>query len=84
MLTKEIVRRTVSFVMRYDFKKLKDAREERLLTQTDVARLAGLSVTTVNQVEAGKAPWKKAIRKIAAVLKVQDVVLSRVGGRRTV
>jgi transcriptional regulator with XRE-family HTH domain len=43
-------------------------------TLTEVARLAGVSVTAVHQVETGKAPWKTAIRKIAAVLEVTDIV----------
>lgn len=60
--------------MQYDFEKLRAARERKLLTQTEVAELTGLSVSTVNQVENGKAPWIKAIRRIAAVLQVEDVV----------
>ena len=60
--------------MKYDFKKLRLARERKLLTLTEVAKMADVSVTTVREVENGKAPWKTAIRKIAAVLEVQDVV----------
>lgn len=67
--------------MKYDFKKLKAARENMLLTQTQVAAATNLSVTTINQVERGKAPWIKAIRKIAAFLQVSDVVRSN-GSRK--
>lgn len=59
--------------MKYNFQKLRQARERRLLTLTEVAKLAGVSHTAVREVEAGK-PWKTAIRKIAAVLEVTDVV----------
>ncbi len=61
--------------MKYDFRKLKAAREQRLLTQVEVAKLAGISHAAVSNVEAGNAPWIKAIRKIAAVLEVRDVII---------
>jgi len=61
--------------MKYDFRKLKAAREQRLMTRTELAELTGLSLATVSMVEKGKAPWKKAIRKIAKELKVADVVI---------
>ncbi len=60
--------------MKYDFKKLRKARQEQLLTLTEVARRAGVSVSAVHQVEKGKVAWVTAIRKIAAVLEVTDVV----------
>lgn len=60
--------------MKYDFKKLRQARIQRRLTQTEVARMAGLSIAAVNQVELGKGPWLKAIREIEKVLGVTDVI----------
>lgn len=73
--------------MKYDFKKLKAARQTRLLTQTELARMTGLSASAINQVEMGIGPWIKAIRRIVAALnsiegypKVGDVVLN--GQRR--
>lgn len=62
--------------MKYDFKKLKAARERKLMTLTELAYLSKLSVATVYRVENGKAPWLKAIRQIAEVLQVKDVVLA--------
>lgn len=59
--------------IKYDFKKLKLARIERRLTQTEVARLIGFSVTAVNQVERGKGPWLKVIREMERVLGVSNV-----------
>ena len=47
---------------------------EKLLTQTEVAELAGLHVSTVNRVEKGTLHSIKAIRRIAAALGVKDVV----------
>lgn len=73
----------ICYVMRYDFKKLKAARENMMLTQTQVAAATGLSVTTVNQVELGKAPWIKAIRTIAGFLQVSDVVKSNGSRKRS-
>lgn len=64
-------------VMQYDFDKLKNARLRRRLTQTEVAKRAGLSVAAVNQVELGKGPWLKAIREIEQVLGVRNVIKTK-------
>jgi transcriptional regulator with XRE-family HTH domain len=69
--------------MRYNFRKLKAAREQRLMTRTELAELTGLSLATVSMVEKGKAPWKKAIRAIAKELKVTDVVLPERSERKS-
>jgi transcriptional regulator with XRE-family HTH domain len=61
--------------MKYDFRKLRDALEEQLRTQKEVAEATGLSEQTVSQVMLGKAPWRKSIRKIAAFLNVEKVVI---------
>jgi len=63
--------------MKYDFKKLKAARIEKRLTQTEVAYLTGLTTSAVSQVEAGKGPWLKAIREIERVLGVKDAIRTR-------
>lgn len=61
--------------MQYDYRKLKAAREGKLMTARELARKARISTTALSKIENGKAPWKKAIRKIAAVLGVEDVVV---------
>ncbi len=63
--------------MQYDFEKLKTARIRKRLTQTEVARLAGLSVAAVSYVEKGRGPWLKAIREIERVLDVKNVIKTR-------
>ena len=60
--------------MKYDAKKLRDARLKKRLTRTEVARRAGLSVESVSRIEKGKAPWLKAIREIEAVLGIDDAI----------
>jgi transcriptional regulator with XRE-family HTH domain len=73
----------IPHTVRYDFKKLKAAREQKLMTMTELAEAAGISLKAVSKIEQGKAPWIKAIRKVAAVLGVTNVVLpERRGGRR--
>ncbi len=46
-----------------------------MLTRLEVARMAGVSHTAVQEIEAGRAPWIKAIRKVAAVLEVRNVII---------
>lgn len=62
--------------MKYRHKELKAAREKRLMTQTELGVRCGLTHATVSMVERGKAPWKKAIREMALVLGVKNVVVS--------
>lgn len=54
------------------------------MTARELARKARISITALSMIENGKAPWKKAIRKVAAVLGVEDVVIQPKGngGRR--
>ncbi len=45
------------------------ARQRRVLTQADLARLAGLSKTTVNLLEQGRHPARvSTVRKLAEAL----------------
>jgi transcriptional regulator with XRE-family HTH domain len=61
--------------MTYNFEKLKNERERRMMTLTEVAEEAGISVSTLRDIERGVgATWKKAIRKVARVLEV-DVLM---------
>ncbi|MDP9366508.1 MAG: helix-turn-helix domain-containing protein [Chloroflexota bacterium] len=48
---------------------LRRARQRRVLTQADLARLAGLSKTTVNLLEQGRHPARvSTVRKLAEAL----------------
>lgn len=60
--------------MKYDNVKLRNARLEKLITQTELAKITGLSPATITTVEQGRGPWIKAIRKMQAALGVKDVV----------
>lgn len=59
--------------MKYDFRKLKAKRVALRLTQTELAKRAGLSVGAVSTVESGKGPWLKAIREMERILDVQVI-----------
>lgn len=61
--------------MQYDYRKLKAAFDQTLLSQSELALKVGLSEGAVSLVLNGKAPWKKAIRKISSYLGVTNVVL---------
>lgn len=71
--------------MKYRPEILRSARLIKGLTQTELAEETGLSITTVNAVEHGKAPWLKAIRTIAAKLDVPlaEVIVVHGGKRKT-
>lgn len=70
--------------MRYDYKKLKAAREAKLWTMRETAKKAGIHETTYHAIENGRGPWIKALRKVIAVLGVEGVVIQpkRRGDRR--
>jgi transcriptional regulator with XRE-family HTH domain len=57
---------------RVDGDKLRHIREDRFLTQEDVAKKAGITKNTVHRIEAGKSPWPgfTTIRSIARALEV--------------
>lgn len=61
--------------MQYDYKKIKAAREAKLWTMRETARKAKIHETTYHAIENGKGPWIKALRKVTAVLGVEDVVI---------
>lgn len=63
--------------MQYDFERLKAARINKRLTQTELARRAGLTASAVSQIEKGKGPWLKAIREIEQVLGVRSVIKTK-------
>lgn len=63
--------------MKYDFRKLKEARIRKRLTITELAQRAGISIAAVSQVENGKGPWLKAIREMEAVLGVRNVIKAK-------
>ena len=68
--------------MEVDAVKLKRLREERVLSQRELARMAGLTHQTVWRYENGSTnAHPRAIRKIAGVLGVQpkDLVKSAEG-----
>jgi transcriptional regulator with XRE-family HTH domain len=53
-------------------RKLRRVRDERLLSQRELAEAAGLSPTTILKLEAGRVedPHPRTIRKLAAALEV--------------
>ena len=67
--------------MEVDAVNLKRLREERVLSQRELARLAGLSHQTVWRYENGSTnAHPRTIRKIAAVLRVEPGELVKRGG----
>ncbi len=66
--------------MQVDVRKLKNLREEQVLSQRELARMAGLTPATVWRLENGyKEARPQTIRKIAGVLGVEskELVLRR-------
>jgi transcriptional regulator with XRE-family HTH domain len=68
---------TMSLVMRFVGAKLRRLREDRFISQRDLARLAGVSPTTVMQLETGQNlnPRLSTIRKLAEALAVDPGAL---------
>lgn len=60
--------------MKYDFRKLKAARIENRLTQTELAAQIGVSVAAISTVESGKGPWLKVIREMEKALGIDGVI----------
>jgi len=55
---------------------LRDLRQDAALTQLELAQKAGLSKTTIVNIEAGRiSPHPPTVRKIAAALDVEPRVL---------
>jgi transcriptional regulator with XRE-family HTH domain len=64
-----------------DGEKLRDLREERFLSHRELAQRAGVSPTTVLNLERGQAePQRRTVRKIAAALGVEPTELVKGGG----
>ena len=68
-------------------KLIKKLREQRALSLTDLAQIAGLNRVTINRIENGKQkPMPRTIRKLAEALqvKVEELILSppRPGGNK--
>ena len=68
---------TIGAVMpRIDGEKLKTLREARFLSHRELAERAGVSPTTVLNLEAGKAePQRRTVRKLAQALGVDPAEL---------
>lgn len=55
-----------------DANKLRELREERFLSHRELANLAGVSPTTIHNLEAGRTEaQRRTIRKLAAALGVE-------------
>ena len=48
--------------------RLKDVREERLMSKAELARLAGVSAVTIDRIERGEACRMETKRKILVAL----------------
>jgi transcriptional regulator with XRE-family HTH domain len=64
--------------MRYDGKKLMEARLAKGWDQTETAYRAGVSVSTISRVESGDRQRPPTIKKIAKVLgvRLRDIMVS--------
>jgi len=61
---------------RIDGEKLRELREGKFLSHRELATRAGVSPTTVLNLEAGKAePQRRTVRKLAAALGVSPAEL---------
>ena len=58
---------------------LRKLREERLMTQQDLAELARLTITTVSRIENGKTQARpRTIRALARALEMEPMELRRI------
>ena len=58
--------------MQVDGMKLREARERRLLTQTELSKLSGVMVATISRIETGQQqPRIPTVRKLARALDVR-------------
>lgn len=67
----------------YSREKLKKLREDRGLTQYELAKIAGISVVTLNKIESSDSakPFAKTLNKIAQALEVEINELSESEGK---
>ena len=57
-------------------RRLRAIREQRSLSQRDLADAAGLSVAAIIRLEKGnRFPWPRTVRKLASVLEVEPDAL---------
>ena len=54
-----------------DVSRLREQRLRRALSQEELARLSGLSRTTIIKLEAGRDAWPQTVRKLARALHVK-------------
>lgn len=74
-MTYNFVLRKISHEMTYDFRKLKNERERRMLTKTELSAMSGVSIGTISRIESGEgSTWTKAIRKLRDALELESVV----------
>jgi transcriptional regulator with XRE-family HTH domain len=60
--------------------RLRELREQRLMTQGELAAKAGLTHATISRLETGKhRPYFSTIRKLAGALGVRPQVLAEKG-----
>ena len=68
--------------MQVDGMKLREARERRLLTQTELSKLSGVMVATISRIETGQQqPRIPTVRKLARALDVRPEELIVWGAR---
>jgi transcriptional regulator with XRE-family HTH domain len=70
---------TITLMPHVDGEKLRRLREERFLSHRELASLAGVSPTTVLNLESnqGVSPQRRTIRKLARALEVSPHELTR-------
>lgn len=57
--------------IRYRAELIRMARIQKSMTQTELAKRTKLSVGCINLMEVGRAPWMKALKKVADFLKIE-------------
>lgn len=55
--------------------RLREQRQRRAFSQEELAKLAGVSRTTIIQLESGRGAWPQTIRKLAKALKIRPTDL---------
>jgi transcriptional regulator with XRE-family HTH domain len=56
---------------------LRELRQERLLSQEELGKMAGVSKTTILNIESGKIrPYPQTLRKLAEALQVEPSALA--------
>jgi transcriptional regulator with XRE-family HTH domain len=55
--------------------RLREQRLKRALSQQELAKLSGISRTTIIKLEAGRDAWPQTVRKLARALRVDPSAL---------